>query len=222
MGTRLMLSVPPASIAWAEPPRMRSAANATACRPDAQNRFTVTAEASTGIPALRLAMRATLSPCSASGIAQPMMTSSTSDAEAPGARFKASRNTSAASSSGRTSWSAPEGALPTGVLTAETIRASAIEILQQIFDRVTHLRGPAVEHVVGRVDDHELLRLRELAVELAYLFEWNQLVHFAVNQKRRPAGSDDRRKIAAADGRCDAKQRRHARVGCPGRHRYPR
>src|SRR5688572_24496390 len=149
-------------------------------------------------------MRATLSPCSASGIAQPMMTSSTSDADAPGARFKASRITSAASSSGRTSWSAPEGALPTGVLTAETISASAIEILQQIFDRVAHLRGLAVEHVVGRVDDHEFFRLWELAVKSADLLEWNQLVHFAVDQKRRLAGSDDRRKIAAVHWGCDA------------------
>ena len=92
-GTRLMLSVPPAMIAFAEPPRMRSAANAMACRPDAQNRLTVTADASTGIPARRLAMRATLSPCSASGIAQPRITSSISAAATPAARLKPSRMT---------------------------------------------------------------------------------------------------------------------------------
>ena len=36
----------------------------------------VTAEASTGMPARRLAMRATFMPCSPSGIAHPMITSS--------------------------------------------------------------------------------------------------------------------------------------------------
>ena len=55
---------------------MRSAANAIACRPDEQKRLMVTADASTGTPARRLAMRATFSPCSASGIAQPRITSS--------------------------------------------------------------------------------------------------------------------------------------------------
>ena len=42
-----------------------------AWRPDEQKRLTVTAEAVTGTPARRLAMRATFMPCSASGIAQP-------------------------------------------------------------------------------------------------------------------------------------------------------
>ena len=50
---------------------IRSAANAIDCRPDEQKRLIVTAEALTGTPARRLAMRATFSPCSASGIAQP-------------------------------------------------------------------------------------------------------------------------------------------------------
>ena len=39
----------------------------------------MTADADTGTPARRLAMRATFSPCSASGIAQPRITSSISD-----------------------------------------------------------------------------------------------------------------------------------------------
>ena len=57
---------------------MRSAANAIACRPEEQKRLIVTAEAVTGMPARRLAMRATFRPCSASGIAQPRITSSIS------------------------------------------------------------------------------------------------------------------------------------------------
>ena len=62
----------------ADPHMMRSAANAIACRPDEQNRLIVTADALTGTPARRLAIRATFRPCSASGIAQPRMTSSIS------------------------------------------------------------------------------------------------------------------------------------------------
>src|SRR5262245_15024352 len=57
-----------------------------ACSPDEQKRLTVTAEAVIGTPARRLAMRATLKPCSPSGIAQPRITSSTSSGNAPGAR----------------------------------------------------------------------------------------------------------------------------------------
>jgi len=102
MGTRLMDSVPPASTTSALPPRTRSTAHAIASRPDAQKRFTVTAEALCGTPARRLAMRATFIPCSPSGIAQPMTTSSTAAGSSPGTRSRAAFNTSAARSSGRT------------------------------------------------------------------------------------------------------------------------
>jgi hypothetical protein len=105
---------------------MRSAANAMDWRPDEQKRLTVTADASTGTPARRLAMRATLSPCSPSGIAHPRMTSSISEASMPGARRSASLMTVAAISSGRMVRSEPPGALPTAVLVAETITASCM------------------------------------------------------------------------------------------------
>src|SRR6188508_1713039 len=165
IGTRLMLSVPPAMMTLAEPAMIRSAANAMACSPEAQNLLMVTAEASTGSPARRLAMRATFSPCSASGIAQPRITSSTSDAARPGARFSASRMASAASSSGRVVRSDPFGALPTGVRTADTMSASAIEILQQVFDAVADFRDFAVKKMIGPVDDDELFRLGQLPVK---------------------------------------------------------
>ena len=90
IGTRLIDSVPPATMAEANPHMMRSAANAMAWRPDEQNRLIVTADADTGTPARRLAMRATFSPCSASGIAHPRITSSTSaavEARRPAKRF---------------------------------------------------------------------------------------------------------------------------------------
>ena len=95
-----------------------------ACRPDEQNRLTVIADASMGTPARRLAMRATFMPCSASGMAQPRMTSSTSPGSMPGARFSASAMTVAPSSSGRVARRVPLGAFPTGVRTADTITAS--------------------------------------------------------------------------------------------------
>jgi len=53
--------------------------------PDEQKRLTVTADARTGIPARRLAMRATFMPCSASGIAQPMISRRSPPEIVPGA-----------------------------------------------------------------------------------------------------------------------------------------
>src|SRR6185436_19844596 len=140
-----------------------------ACSPDEQNRLTVTADAVIGTPARRLAIRATLSPCSASGIAQPRITSSISAGSSGVARASASLITAAAISSGRVCFSAPLGALPTGVRTAETIKASAMKILQEIFERFTHFAGVAVEEVIGHVDDDQLLRLGERAVELPHV-----------------------------------------------------
>src|SRR5688572_13493962 len=180
-----MLSVPPAMTAPADPPLMRSAANAMACSPDAQNLLMVTADASTGNPARRLAMRATFRPCSASGMAQPRMTSSISEGATPGARCITSRITVAASSSGRVDRSDPFGALPTGVRTAETISASVIEILEKILDRFADLGGLPVEQMICAVDHDELFRLGQQRVELPNLFHRNQLVVLAMNQERR-------------------------------------
>ena len=58
--------------------------------PDEQKRLIVIAEVSTGSPARIAAARATFIPCSASGIAQPMITSSISDFSNPSARRTAS------------------------------------------------------------------------------------------------------------------------------------
>ena len=135
-----------------------------------------------------LAMRATFSPCSASGIAQPRMTSSISDAFTPCARFTASRMTVAASSSGRVFRSAPAGALPTGVRTADTMRASPIEILQQIFDGVANFACLAVEKMIGAVDHDKLLRFVQQRVEPSDFLQRNQLVAFAVDDERGLGG----------------------------------
>ena len=116
--------MPPATIVSAQPTMIFSAAKAMDCSPDEQKRLMVTADAATGIPARRLAMRATFIPCSASGIAQPRMTSSTVSGSMPSARRNASRIATAASSSGRVVRNVPLGALPAGVRTADAMTAS--------------------------------------------------------------------------------------------------
>ncbi len=66
-------------------------------------------------------MRATLSPCSASGMAQPKMTSLTSAGSSPGARRSVSAMTAAAISSGRTVRSAPFGAFAFNAVWTEAV-----------------------------------------------------------------------------------------------------
>src|SRR5688572_27101533 len=118
------------------------------------------------MPARRLAMRATFSPCSASGIAQPRITSSISAGSSPGARFIASRITTAAISSGLVKRSDPFGDLPTGVRTAETMTASfisvlpvssAAEIREKVFEGFADFLRLPFEQVIGAVDDHQFL-----------------------------------------------------------------
>ncbi len=117
MGTRLMLSTPPARITSASPAAIRSAAVAIDWSPEAQKRFTVCPGTRTGSPARMEATRATFIPCSPSGKAQPRMTSSIRDGSTP-ARSSAARMATAARSSGRTSFSFPFLAFPPGVRTA--------------------------------------------------------------------------------------------------------
>src|SRR5271168_2194833 len=123
-------SVPPATITCADPPRIRSAAIAIACKPEEQNRLIVIAEVSIGNPARSAAIRATFIPCSPSGIAQPRITSSISLASNTGTRASASLIASAAKSSGRVARNDPLKAFPTGVRTEETITASVMATSQ--------------------------------------------------------------------------------------------
>src|SRR5690348_6876500 len=121
-----MDSVPPATITSAPPPAMRSAAIAIDCNPDEQKRLIVIADASTGNPARSDAIRATFMPCSASGIAQPRITSSISLGSSCGTLSSAPLIAMAPSSSGRVARSVPLNARPTGVRIEETITASRI------------------------------------------------------------------------------------------------
>src|SRR4029077_7071473 len=132
-----------------------------------QKRFTVTAEASTGMPARRLAIRATFRPCSASGMAHPRITLSMAARSRFATRLSAASVAVAASSSGRITLSAPRGALPTGVLTAETMTASRIEISQQILDGLADKARLSIEQVIGVLNHDEFLRFGKLRIETA-------------------------------------------------------
>ena len=105
---------------------MRSAAIAMDCKPEAQKRLTVMAEELTGRPARRAAMRATFIPCSASGMAQPRITSSISLRSRWGRRASAPSIAVAARSSGRVVANAPRPDLPTAVRMLLAITASLI------------------------------------------------------------------------------------------------
>ena len=126
MGIIVMDSTPPARITSALPDIIRSAAMAIDCSPEEQKRFMVIAEHSTGSPARNDAIRATFIPCSASGMAQPRITSSTSLASSCGTRASAPLSAAAAISSGRVARKPPLYARPTGVLTALAITTSLI------------------------------------------------------------------------------------------------
>src|SRR5262249_23188707 len=222
IGTRLMDSVPPATIVCAKPHMTRSAAYAMACSPDEQNRLSVTAGALTGMPARRLAIRATFMPCSASGIAHPRITSSISAASMPGARRIASAIATAPSSSGRAPRSVPPGALPTAVRAADTITASCMPIPQQILDGFRDLADFPVEQMIRRFDDHELLRFLATRVELPHLLHGNELVEFAVNEELGLRAPRDGVEVVAIDRQRDAEERRHTRILRPDAERDPR
>ncbi len=96
-----MLSAPPAIITSASPTRMRSAAICTAVRPEAQKRLTVTPPTLCGRPAITIAARAMLMPCSASGKLQPTMASSIAFGSSVGTCASAWRTAATSRSSGR-------------------------------------------------------------------------------------------------------------------------
>ncbi len=123
-----MLSTPPASISPPSPDRMACAADATACSPDPQRRFTVWPGTSTGNPARSAAIRATFRLSSPAPLAQPRITSSIRS-DGRDARSSRPRSAAAARSSGRMSASAPP-ARPIGVRTALVMKTSVMEFVR--------------------------------------------------------------------------------------------
>src|SRR5205823_2859903 len=85
-------------------------------------------------------------PCSASGIAQPRITSSISRASSCGMRSSAPRIATAARSSGRLARSVPLNALPTGVRTEETITTSRISQIPVQFCVIAPTAAIAGDH----------------------------------------------------------------------------
>src|SRR5690349_10574925 len=136
--------------------------------------------------------------------------------------------TVAPSSSGRVPRSTPAGALPTGVRTAETMTASFMRlsgvrvkpdrvdsslrrpVSEQIFDRVGDFADLAVEQMIGRVDDDELLRIRGARVELAYLLQRADLVALAVHEELRLAAPQHGGPVVMRHRHRDANERRDA------------
>ena len=142
-----------------DPHMMRSGAKAIACRPEEQNRLMVTADASTGIRRARLAMRATFRPCSASGIAQPRITSSTVGRVDAGRAAAPRESHGAAISSGRVPSGGPIRRLADGGPNGGNDYSVFHGVTQEVFHRIGDLPNLAVEQMIRRVDDDELLRL---------------------------------------------------------------
>src|SRR5579859_6878431 len=128
IGTRDMLSMPPATTTSPRPSIMLCAAIFTACKLEAQKRLTVVPPTVSGRPASATTRRARFIPCSPSGKAQPRITSSISARSSCGTRSTAALTASAARSSARTSLSAPLLARPIGVRTALTMTASDMSL----------------------------------------------------------------------------------------------
>ena len=107
------------------PAMIRSDDCAIVCKPDEQKRLTVVPGMLSGSPAAIAATRATLKPCSPSGIAQPRTTSSISSGESfPATCATTALIAAAAISSGRVVRNVPRGALPTAVRAPATMTAS--------------------------------------------------------------------------------------------------
>src|SRR5262245_9948559 len=145
--------------------------------------------------------------------------------------------TTAPISSGRVNLSVPEGALPTAVRTAETMTASRMvdslsdsgrEVAQQILERFSDLGRLSFEQVIGGVDDDELFRFVQLAVESHHAFERADLVGLALDEELwfRARQRVGKRVIHSRHGRHDrrrnADQNGDAIVSGTGFERDPR
>src|SRR5262245_33633889 len=120
-----MDSRPPATATGTPSWVMLRAASAIACSPEEQKRLTVCAAAVTGRPARMAHWRAMLPPVAPSGLALPMVTSSTWPGSMP-ARFTAWAMTWPPMSAPWVSLKAPRTALPLGGRAVETMTASTM------------------------------------------------------------------------------------------------
>src|SRR5271156_292924 len=176
-----MDSVPPATATSPCPAIILCAAIAMACSPEEQKRLMVIAADSTGSPARKEAIRATFMPCSPSGMAQPITTSSTSLGSSPFAWATASLITMAPRSSGREVRSVPFADFPTAVLTELTITASCMIHLRLV--RETHSRKGCetiLDAVGGKKQQRGMIRavgVTDLRPNLAAELNGHQHLH---------------------------------------------
>src|SRR5262249_34249867 len=122
-------STPPPIMTSAPSWMMWFAAYAIACRPEEQNRFSVSPATEVGSPARIAATRAMLWPCEPCGWPQPMITSSTSLGSSCGTLPRTSLMVWAVKSSGRVRLNEPRDDLARGVRELATMTASLIESL---------------------------------------------------------------------------------------------
>ncbi len=184
----LIDSAPPAMMMSAPPERMRSAAMAIACSPEEQKRLMVTPGTESGRPARSAAMRAMFMPDSASGMAQPRITSSISSGAMAGYFSSKRRMTVAARSSGRVLRKLPRGALPTGVRRQSTITASIS--VRSVPERLARL-----QHVL-----HALLRFRIAAqAQESFALQIEQILFGNVLRAGQPAAAQDVRQLLGDD-----------------------
>ena len=128
MGTRLMLSTPPATTRSSQPERTFCAARLTASSPEAQKRLTCMPAQRQSQPALRAATLGSTEPCSPMGETMPITTSSTA-AVSRSWRVRSACSVPASRSMGLTSCRLPSFLpLPRGVRMASNTNASVIGV----------------------------------------------------------------------------------------------
>src|SRR5215831_11149114 len=158
-------STPPPIMTSAPSWMMWFAAYAIACRPEEQNRFSVSPATEVGRPARIAATRAILWPCEPCGWPQPMITSSTSLGSSCGTLPRTSLIVWAVKSSGRVRLNEPRNDLASGVRELATMTASLIDGLLCVCERWGvwgALRGPPCKSKsCDRHDLDQIFRRRE-------------------------------------------------------------
>src|SRR5206468_10372735 len=92
---------------------------------------------------------------------------------------------------------------------------------QQVFDGVPDLARFAVEQMVCRVDDDELLGVLATRVELLHILQWAELVAFALNEELRLRAAANRLEIVTSERWRDADERRDVWIACAHCERDP-
>src|SRR5215468_429547 len=98
---------------------------------------------------------------------------------------------------------------------------SAVPVAEQVLDGVADLEHLAVKQMVRTVDDDELLGIVSARVELLHVFQWAELVPFALDEELRFVARPHVLEVVSRKRRCDSDQRRHAIVFDAGGKCHP-